>query len=110
MKNSKFIIGSHLTILDAIDKISTNSYRTVIVIEKNKVIGVLSEGDILKSILKNINLKANVKVAMNKSFKFVKTGQEFKAKEIIKKYLVGIVPVLNKQMELKEIIKINQYI
>lgn len=110
MKNQKFKIESNSTILEAIDKISLNSYRTVIVVEKEKVLGVLSEGDILKVILKNIDLKANIKIAMNKSFKFVKIGQEHKAKEIFKKHLVGIVPVLNKKMELIKIIKINQII
>ena len=110
MKIRKFIIDSQSTILDAVDKISSNSYRTVIVLEKNRVIGVLSEGDILKSILKNINLKANVKIAMNKSFKFVKIESEYKAKEIFKKHLIGILPVLNKKMELIKIIKINQFI
>tara|TARA_B100000989_G_C19372802_1_gene398156 strand:+ start:211 stop:546 length:336 start_codon:yes stop_codon:yes gene_type:complete len=107
MQNSKFIIQSDSTILQAIDKISNNSYRTVIVLNKNKVLGVISEGDILKSILKNIDLKANIKISMNKSFKFVKIGQEEKAKEIFKKHLVGIVPVLNDKMQLKKILKIT---
>lgn len=110
MKNSKFTIQSSATILEAIDKISLNSYRTVIVIENSKVLGVISEGDILKSILKNIDLKANVKISMNKAFKFAKVGQENKAKEIFRKHLIGIVPVLNSKMELKEILKIDQYI
>ena len=83
MQNSKFIIQSDSTILQAIDKISNNSYRTVIVLNKNKVLGVI-RSDILKSILKNIDLKVNIKISMNKSFKFVKIGQEEKQKKYLK--------------------------
>ena len=107
---NKFIIKSNSTILDAVDKISLNSYRTAIVVNNKKVIGVISEGDVLKAILNKTDLNAKVTFAMNKSFIFLKLNQEELAKKIFKKHLIGIIPILNKKMELKKILKLDHFI
>ena len=51
-KFEKFVIENNSTILEAAYKIVKNTERTLIVKRKNKVLGVISSGDILRIILK----------------------------------------------------------
>ena len=106
----KFLLDKNKTIYDALEKISFNSYRTVLVINKKKVIGVLSGGDIAKVVLKKIDLNTPIIKIANKSFKFLKKDDPKLARKIFKKYLVGIIPVLNKKMELEKIYLIKDFL
>lgn len=106
----KFLIDKNKTINAALEKISLNSYRTVLVTNKKKIIGVLSGGDIAKIVLKKIDLNVPLIKIANKSFKFLKKDDPILARKIFKKYLVGIVPVLNRNMELVKIYLIKDFL
>jgi CBS domain-containing protein len=108
MKN--FLIDRNETIYSALEKISLNSHRTVLVTKEKKVIGVLSGGDIAKIVLKKIDLNAPLIKIVNKSFKFLKRDDAKLARKIFKKYSVGMVPVLNKKMELEKIYLIKDFL
>lgn len=106
----KFLIDRNKTIYAALEKISLNSYRTVLVTNKKKIIGVLSGGDIAKIVLKKVDLNTPLIKIANKSFKFLKKDDPMLARKIFKKYLVGIVPVLNRNMELVKIYLIKDFL
>ena len=53
---NKYIILQGSTLKDAVAKIRLNKVRTIIVVNENKVVGVISEGDILKAFMKFGNL------------------------------------------------------
>ena len=106
----KFLIDRNETIYSALEKICLNSHRTVLVTKDKKVIGVLSGGDIAKIILKKINLNTPLIKITNKSFKFLEKEDTRLARKLFKKYLVGIIPVLNKKMELKKVYLINDFL
>lgn len=106
----KFLIDRNKTIYAALEKISLNSYRTVLVTNKKKIIGVLSGGDIAKIVLKKVDLNTPLIKIANKSFKFLKKDDPMLAKKIFKKYLVGILPVLNRNMELIKIYLIKDFL
>ena len=55
VNNKYYTKGS--TLGDAITKIKLNRVRTVIIVKNDKVIGVISEGDLLKAFMKGTNTK-----------------------------------------------------
>ena len=49
----KFIIAPNKTIYDALDAIDRNGEGFLIAVEKNKIIGILTDGDLRREIIKN---------------------------------------------------------
>ena len=54
MIDENFKVQFNSKIEVAITKILENSHRTVFVLNKKKIVGVVSEGDILRSLILNI--------------------------------------------------------
>ena len=87
-------LNSNATLSDALKLLNKTGTRLIFVIEKNRLVGTLSDGDLRKIILKNMTLDLNVKEVMNKKYFYLnnKNGAKFQ-KDKIEKYV--IVPVLN---------------
>ena len=71
MINKYFIVHKEEKLNSIVEKILINGHRAVIVVEKNKVLGSISEGDILKSIMYKKSINTTALNLMNKSFKFL---------------------------------------
>ena len=80
MIKSYFLVHKDERLKSIVEKIVLNGHRTVIVVDKKKVLGSISEGDILSFHKKDVNITA--RKLMNKSFKFLKT----KDKDEVKKF------------------------
>ena len=108
MKN--FLISPNTKIKTAIKKISLNGYKTLIV-ERNKILlGSLSDGDIRRAVLQNINLDLPITEIFNKKpyAVFEKKYSETKIKKYILKNNIYLIPVINKNYKIIRIIKWNQ--
>ena len=95
------------SLIDVIKLISINKNRAVIVLRGKKVIGIISEGDVIKALLRNESLYIPLIKVMNKSFKFMKKYSDQEAKKIFKKSAISIIPVVNKNMFIKNIITLK---
>ena len=71
MKLHNYIIESNLSIIMAIEKMQTIKTRDLLVEKNKKIIGTVSEGDILRAILKGKDLRSPVEDVSNINFKFV---------------------------------------
>jgi predicted transcriptional regulator len=107
-KFSNFLIDYNSNIIDAVYKIQQNKSREVIILSKKKVLGILSEGDILRCILKGISLHSPVSKHYNKNFKFLNERNEKNALIYFSKYNLNIIPIVNKKFELKDIIILSK--
>lgn len=106
-----YTISNKSTILEALKFIEINGAKTVIVIsETNKVIGVISQGDVLRSLIKGVNVKGKIIDITNTSYKFLK--EDFSKSEVIDYFKKGIdlLPVINHDGTLKETIKVKDFI
>jgi len=104
MKNLKYIVDGNDTIENIISKILINNHRTVLVVNKKKVIGTISEGDVLRCLLVKKNLKSPANKIMNKAFKYIFFKKDLKkAKNIFTNFHVSIIPIVNKKFELLEV-------
>ena len=110
MNIKEFIVNPESDISSVIEQILINSHRAVIVIKKKKVLGIISEGDILKALIYKKKLHTKAENIMNKSFKFLKSYDEKKAKDIFSKHLVSFIPIVNDKLELVKIITLEQFL
>lgn len=111
MKIEKFIINFNASILDAIKKIQQNENRAVFVLnDKKRVVGIISEGDILRSLILSKDIRTTCKSIMKKSFYFQNKKDIEKAKKIFKKKKISIIPILDKKLNLKQVITLDDII
>lgn len=109
MELEKFTISETQLIEQAIELIEMNHSRCVIVVNcNNKVVGVLSEGDVLRAILKGVSIKSSVKNVMVPNFKFLLVKDDEKIKEWFKKGIT-LIPILSDDNKLKDIVVFIQY-
>ena len=72
----------------------------------------MKEGDILRAILNDANLKSSIKPFINTNFYFLTHGEEYSEK--IKNFFhikqVTLIPIITKDMKIKDIITLNDYL
>jgi Mg/Co/Ni transporter MgtE len=112
MKNiRKYCLLENRTANEAIESILTsrkgNERLVFIVNKKFKILGTLSEGDIMRALLRNKSLDMPVTSIMNKSFKFLLKKDLIAAKKLVKKFNITIIPIVTKSMNIKSIIRLN---
>ena len=108
----KYIIDKDENIESAIQKILYNQHRTILVLDRKKVVGTISEGDILKSIIYKKKFNAKLDSIMNKNFKYLEY-KKYSTKDIhnlFTKHLCGLIPIIDKKMILKDVISLEDYL
>lgn len=110
MKNiQRYIVSVDGILEDAIKCIELNHSRCAIIVDKKmKVYGVISDGDILRSILNGKNIYSPIKNNININFKFLKKKDNEEALKIIKKFCISLIPVVNQELILKDIITLEE--
>ena len=107
MKNlKKYIVKSNETLNFVAEKILLNNSRTVFVEDKKKIVGVITEGDVLRSLVRNDSTHILASDVMNKSFKFLEISNKEISKKIFKKFKITAIPILNKKMKIIDIIEL----
>lgn len=72
---SRYVVSSNATIEEALKAITLNKRGAVIVIDpKSKVLGIASDGDIRRALVRGSNVMAPVAKAMNPNIVFAKKG------------------------------------
>lgn len=93
----KVLIAPHETIRNALKILNEEALRIAIIIDKEeKLLGVLTDGDIRRGILNNIDLDDNVELIMNKS-PVTASPQESRAQllEIMSERSILAIPVID---------------
>jgi CBS domain-containing protein len=74
---TKYAISSSATIEEALKAITLNKRGAVIVVgPKNKVVGVASDGDIRRALVRGSNVMAPIARAMNPNIVFARKGSD----------------------------------
>ncbi len=104
MNIQDLFINEDLTIKEAIKKLDETAKKILLVVEENKLIGVLTDGDIRRWILKSGDLNEPVSLIMIKKPKFIYEKDKKNAKKFLKEYSIEAIPVLNEKREILDII------
>tara|TARA_B100000989_G_C19430676_1_gene422901 strand:+ start:385 stop:735 length:351 start_codon:yes stop_codon:yes gene_type:complete len=103
----KYIIDFNASINDTIIAMDKTSFRTLVVEKNKKIVGVVTEGDLLRSFVNGYSPNNSIFEIVKYDFKYVKKDNINKAKKIIKNNLILLLPILNNNMELIDIKTIN---
>ena len=77
MNLEKYLITENASILEAIEKININGSRFILIINhKKEVVGLATDGDIRRAILRKVSLNNNITNAMNKDFFFLNSKKD----------------------------------
>ena len=98
------IINQNLSIKDALKKVEISGQRCVYIEKNNKLIGSLTDGDLRKLIIKDIDLNKKITSFYNKNPKYLdkKNFSIAKVKKILLKHKIDSLPITDK----KKIIKV----
>ncbi len=109
MNFSKYIISDNKLIEESIELIEMNSTRCVIIQNAaDKVIGIVSEGDILRAILKGISLKSPIKHIMNTNFVYLNKKNDQEIMSLFKRGIT-LIPILNEEFRLIDIVELKEF-
>ncbi len=109
------IIPETFTIREALarlEKIGVQANVLFVVNEAGKMLGTLTDGDIRRGLLKNLDVHSSVLDAANLNFKFIEFKDNFDDLETIKKFKIKqikFVPILDENKKLIKIINIDNY-
>ena len=102
-----FVIDKKSTLLMACNVIAKNKSRCVLVSDNKKIIGVLSEGDLMRALIGGASIHSKIDAFINLNFFYLTEKNLLQAKEIFKKNLITILPILDKSMKLINIITLR---
>lgn len=109
-KLALFTVEQNATIADVMRTIESNQNRCVFVKDNSdKIVGLVTDGDIRRFLLKNPNMNSLVKSCMNESFVF---ATETATREYVLKLLdhrVQIVPILDKDGKLVDVVSSKDF-
>ena len=115
MKNlENYLIDENASLKNALVKIKNNKSRHVFVTLKDaqKIIGVISEGDIIHSFLKGYDLHSRVSDIYNTNFIYLDESDKDNKEKIVSIFKQGIliIPVLDFNLNIVDVINYIEFI
>ena len=112
MTKNKMVINEDSKILNSLSVLNEVDNKCLIVVDKKKKVrGTLTDGDIRRAILKNVNFNSSIKKIYNRKFKFFyeKNYEINKIISILKKKEnhIDAIPILNKFKKLRKILTLE---
>jgi perosamine synthetase len=106
--NLKYMtISPSSSIKNAMISIDKNATSSIFITQKKKILGIVTDGDIRRHLIKNRSIKIQIKFLMNKNFisinSFETKSNIFKITEKFK-HKIRVFPVINKNKELVDFI------
>ena len=104
----RYCINQDYTIKEAIERIDGAKNRVVIVINANeKVIGVISQGDIIRALLDGKSLFTKVSTIIRPNFIYLDEIDMARAYEIFKNKNITLLPVVDDNFKLSAVISME---
>ncbi len=104
----EFTIGVNGTLLDAAARIEANHSRSVLIVAGDVVEGVISEGDIMRALLRGADIRSPLRDFVHHDFKYLRERNHDQALELARRFGISLVPVVDEKMRLKDVITLRQ--
>ncbi len=99
------LITEEKTIREAIEQLNENRLQILLVVNSDRVLlGTVTDGDIRRSILNNISLDKPIIRIMNKNPKYTYGGETQKARELMLKYKLKNIPVVDEARRVVDLV------
>ena len=108
MENKNFTnsIQDKERLIDAIQAIRENQNRCIIVKSEEKVVGVISEGDVMRALLQGVDIHSPVQNWISHDFKFLTSKNYQQALDLMTRYGISMVPILDNNFMLLDVITV----
>jgi len=104
-KLSKVLVRKAISIRDAMKQLSASGMQILLIVDQNnKLCGTITDGDIRRALLNNMNLNGPIGRIVNKKPKFMYADEKKGAAEFMKKYSVSYVPIVDRDGVIIDII------
>ena len=101
----KYQINKNSTLISALEKINLNNKGFLIVVDNEKVCGVLTDGDIRRDLIKNKQLNKTIKDIYNPKYTYLTNRDSFKkVVTSFKDENIKFLPIIHRKNELTNII------
>lgn len=105
---NKYCIYQDYTIKEAIERIDTGKDRIAIVVNREeKVIGLVSQGDIIRALSSGKSIFAQVGGIIQPSFLYLSDHNNAVAYEIFKKKKITLLPIIDEDFKLRDVITLD---
>jgi CBS domain-containing protein len=109
--HSRYVVPSDTAIEEAMKTITLNKRGAVVVVDKkDKVLGIASDGDIRRALIRGVNVMASINKAMNTTVLFIRKGSEDDKhpEKVFKKHPnITLLPVVNQNFVLSHLYKVS---
>lgn len=110
-------IRENISIREAIKILDTTAKKILVVTEGKRLIGIITDGDIRRWILKNGNLQDSVNKVMNTNPKYIHERDRAYANKVLEEQMIEAIPVVDDNNEVIDIVfwndkfkhKLNHY-
>lgn len=104
----KHCVYCSYTIKEVMEQFEKNHERVAIVLnEKDKVCGVLSQGDIIRALVSDISIYSMISVILNPSFLYLRSRDMEQAYRLFRDKKITLLPIVSEKFELLDVIRLE---
>lgn len=103
-KFSDYTIALDATLLDAVQRINKNHSRAVMAVDGDKVVGVISEGDIMRALLHGADIHAPLAPFMQPSFIFLRKKDYAHALDLFATHGITMLPIVDDALRIQDVL------
>ncbi len=105
---TKYCVRLEYTIKEVIEKFDENKDRVAVVLnENNKVVGVVSQGDIIRALCEGKNIFSKVETIVKPSFLYTKSRDMERAYKMFRSKKITMIPIIDDDYKLKGVITLD---
>lgn len=108
MNLTDFTLAPDATLIEAVAKMNANGSRTVLVVAGGKVTGLISEGDVMRALLRGVDTHVRASEIASPSFRFLTSFDYPQAFAWFRTHAFGMVPVVDDEFRLVGVITLEQ--
>lgn len=104
----RYCISKEYTIKEAIENIESFHNRVVIVVDdSDKVLGIVSQGDVIRALISGKSLYTQVKNIVRPNFFYQNSRDIKQAYKLFRKYQITLLPIVDEDFYLMDVISMN---
>lgn len=103
------IIAEERSVLEAMKQLDATAKQILLVADNNKLKAIITDGDIRRHLLRGGKLEDKVKDIANYNPRFIYEKDKDHSREIMRKWSILSLPVLNEKREIQSIVFVHDY-
>jgi CBS domain-containing protein len=104
----QYTVESNGTLLDVAQAIAANRSRCVIVMSGGKAVGVISEGDLVRALLRGTDIYSPMQSFIHHGISFLPERDMAQALEMFRTRGISLIPILSDELGLEDVITLQQ--